>query len=95
MGNKLLECIENIKFIDVNDLFDKIDFIKAKFMLLTPSYKEIYKYYFFYQLCLVRESKDNALKSIFWDYINGEGSRKDVEVSYSMFQEKVRNLTRN
>ena len=95
MGNKLLECIENIKFIDVNDLFDKIDFIKAKFMLLTPSYKEIYKYYFFYQLCLVRESKDNALKSIFWDYINGGGSRKDVEVSYSMFQEKVRNLTRN
>ena len=27
MGNKLLECIENIKFIDVNDFFDKIDFM--------------------------------------------------------------------
>jgi len=60
--------IEGMRFIDVVDFYLKKDTIRDQYRLLDQNYKELYKWYFYYQLCILK----NPLKALFWDYLNKE-----------------------
>ena len=67
MENKLLEPINDMLFLTPNDLYNKIDDIKKKY------------------LCLLKDTKDNPVKSNLWNYINGVISKDTLNLSYFQF----------
>lgn len=85
MENKLLEPINDMLFLTPNDLYNKIDDIKQRYYELDKDYKNIYKWFFFYQLCLLKDTKDNPVKSNLWSYINGVISKDTLNLSYFQF----------
>jgi hypothetical protein len=81
------ETINKLYFLDVDDFYDNVEYIKSIYKGLDYMEKNIYKWYFYYQLCLVKDKKNNPLKSIFWDYLNDKTSRKIFDYSYTQFME--------
>ena len=65
--------IEHITFENIDDLYSKRDKIRKNYANLELNEKRIYKWYFFYQLCLLK----NPLKKIAWEYIIG--ADRDIE----------------
>ena len=65
--------IDHITFENIDDLYSRRDKIRNNYAILDFNEKQIYKWYFFYQLCLLK----NPLKKIAWEYVNG--ADRDVE----------------
>lgn len=87
--------INNMRFISTEEAFMKIKYIRQEYLTLSNEYKELYKWYFFYQLCLLK----NPLKSLMWDYITGRDNYEELKKEYIVYCEKkernYRNLTKN
>lgn len=85
--------INDMRFIGIDDLFVKKTEVRHKFRELSDEYKELYKWYFFYQLCLLK----NPLKSNMWNYVIGENNAIVLDEAYNSFcdrREKMANLTK-
>lgn len=61
-----LETIEMIKFTTPDEFYENKEEIKEIYKTLSKKGKEIYKWYFFYELCMLK----NPLKEMFWEYLN-------------------------
>lgn len=61
----LIEIIRGAEFSTVEELYERKDEIKFKYQKMDENIQRVYKWYFFYQLCLL----DYKLKSLMWDYI--------------------------
>lgn len=85
MKNKILLELNGLYFLTPNELYNKIDDIKEQYHNLDKEYKDIYKWFFFYQLCLLKDTKDNPIKSNFWNYINGVITKDVLNISYFYF----------
>lgn len=74
-------------FVGVDDLFIKKQVIRREYLTLNYFEKEIYKWYFFYQLCLLkwRNKEKKPIKDYFWNYINGERTEKEINALYMEF----------
>lgn len=83
--DEFLERIMEIRFADVDDLYNRRAEIHEKYMKLDLATKQIYKWYFFYELCLLR----NPLKRLLWDYLNNP-TMANVELifEYKLFCKK-------
>ena len=66
--DEFLELIEDMRFTEVDDFFKRKEYIKYKYQELDKSTKEVYKWYFYFQFCLLK----NPLKELLWNYLNGE-----------------------
>ncbi len=81
----LIDSIRGIEFDSVEGLFDRKDEIRSKFQKMDKNTQRIYKWYFFYQLCLL----DYELKSLLWDYLCGiEGCELPLRLAYMDFKKK-------
>ena len=81
----LIDSIKEIEFDSVEGLFDRKDEIRSKFQKMDKNTQRIYKWYFFYQLCLL----DYELKSLLWDYLCGiEGCELPLRLAYMDFKNK-------
>ena len=69
-----LKKIELMRFVTPLDFYNNRRFIKKKYNELSEKGKEIYKWYFFYELCMIK----NPLKEMLWDYLNLEEEYIDV-----------------
>ena len=86
---------ETMRFVSIDDLFIKKKKIKSEYQSLTFEEKEIYKWYFFYQLSLVRwRTKDKvSIKDAFWDYLNDNAEFDKINSIYIEFcNYKERNI---
>lgn len=86
--------IDGMQFFYVDDFYDKKENIRDKYQTLNDEEKNIYKWYFFYQLCFVK----SKIKSIFWDYVNGKGTDDDISKEYDLYckrREEISNTMRN
>lgn len=81
---EFMMAIDDIRFDNIDELFVKKAYIKEKYNKLSFDMKELYKWYFFYQLCLLK----NPLKSAMWDYINGFDVGSKLNDEYILFCEK-------
>ena len=79
----LLE-INDMRFTTVDDLFIKKVHIKERIAELDKEYLELYKWYFFYQLCMLKE----PLKTLMWDFVCGYDNIVDLTNEYRLFCEK-------
>ena len=75
-----LKIINDIRFDDITDLFERKEEIKEKYLRMPLDYKELYKWYYFYQLCILNYS----LKSIMWTYLNTESYSTDINLELAM-----------
>lgn len=92
--HEFMEQISDMRFLNVDDLFIKKTEIRHRFRELDKEQQEMYKWYFFYQLCLLK----NPLKSTMWNYVIGENNAIDLDIAYNSFcirREKLANLTKN
>ena len=91
MNNNLIENLttkfEKMRFLTLDDLFIKKRQVKNSYEKLDVYEKEVYKWYFFYQLCMVRwKNKDKiGIKDAFWDYLNGKVSPELINSIYIEF----------
>lgn len=84
--NGVLKPLEDMYFVDAKSLYNKIDYIKIKYILLDRDYREIYKWFFFKQLCLLKDYKDNPIKSNLWGYVVGKIDRNILDLSYNEWE---------
>lgn len=83
--------IEKIMFLDIDDLFDDRENIRKEYNKLDYETKVIYKWYFYYQLCLLK----NPLKSTMWDYLNNFNVETKLIEEYMIFCNKRRKIDYN
>ena len=65
---EFLEKIDDIRFFEVDDFYHRKDEIKEKYNKLNNGEKEMYKWYFYFQFCLLK----NPLKEMLWTFLNME-----------------------
>lgn len=85
--SEFYDRVQELIFRDVDDLYSKKVEIREKYAKLDYSTKEIYKWFFYYQLCLLR----NPLKRLLWDFINGSkdlSMQLELPIEYKKFCEK-------
>ena len=63
---QFLERMKDIRFTEVDEFYKRKDEIKEKYQELDNETKEIYKWYFYFQLCLLK----NPLKEMLWTFLN-------------------------
>ena len=63
---EFLDRIKDIRFTEVDEFYKRKDEIKEKYQELDNETKEIYKWYFYFQLCLLK----NPLKEMLWTFLN-------------------------
>lgn len=81
----LIESIREIEFGTIEELFENRAEIKEKFQELDKDTQRVYKWYFFYQLCLL----DYSLKSLMWDYLcDINGAELQLRLAYMDFKRK-------
>ena len=85
---EFMDKIDNIRFKSIDELFIKKKYIREEYMQLSRDEKTIYKWFFFFQLCILR----NPLKELMWEYINGSDNSKRLNEEYINFCEKRENL---
>ena len=73
--------INKISFENIDDLYSKRKEIRENYSKLDFAEKQIYKWYFFYQLCILK----NPLKKIAWEYINGSNLEIEFSNQYKEF----------
>lgn len=77
--------IKDMRFLNADDFYVKKAIIKEKYKKLDYDDKEMYKWYFFYQLCMLK----NPLKTLFWNYLNSKNDNsKKLNEEYIKFCEK-------
>lgn len=82
---QIAQEIGEMEFSTVEELYEKKDFIRDKYQKLEYNTKRIYKWYYFYQLCLL----DYELKSLMWDYICGiQEAELHLRLAYMDFKRK-------
>lgn len=81
--------IDKMRFVGIDDLFVKKQSIRERYENLTFFEKEVYKWYFFHELCLLKwkNQEKQSLKETFWEYLNGKTSSKEVNKLYVEFCE--------
>lgn len=83
--DEFMEKTKDMRFLNADDFYVKKAIIKEKYKKLDYNSKEMYKWYFFYQLCLLK----NPLKSMFWSYLNNKHDKCDkMNEEYIKFCEK-------
>ena len=81
----LIKEIREIEFLTVEELYERKDEIKGKYQQLDKNVQRVYKWYFFYQLCVL----DDKLKGLLWDYIcDIQGCELHLRLEYMNFLAK-------
>lgn len=79
-----MQKISNIRFISVDDFMKRKDEIRDGLKILDKDTKELYKWYFYHQLCWLSQ-KQFHLKDLMWLYTIGESVDKDLAYQYCLF----------
>ena len=85
--NEFYASVQGLMFKDVDDLYSKKIKIREKYAILDYPTKQIYKWFFYYQLCLLR----NPLKRLLWEFISGSNElliQLELTQEYKKFCEK-------
>ena len=81
--------IRNAMFKNVDELYRNRKKIRKEYQNLEEyAKKEVYKWWFFFYLCHLK----NPLKELLWDYLNNRGNEQVLANEYKNFCEKRKML---
>lgn len=63
--------IRNIRFVSFDEIYENKDYFRQQVLMLDTDTLEIYKWYYYHQLCLMT-SKRAYLKELLWEYLSSE-----------------------
>lgn len=63
--------IRNIRFVSFDEVYDNRDEFRKEVLMLDSDSLEIYKWYYYHQLCLMT-SKKAYLKELLWEYLSSD-----------------------
>ena len=89
--NEFYNSIQGLTFKNVDDLYNRKVQIREKYALLDYPTKQIYKWFYYYELCLLK----NPLKRLLWDFINGSNElsmQLELTQEYKKFCEKRKKI---
>ena len=85
---ELLERIEKARFTTTDEVFNRRNEIRKIVQGFDLDTLEVYKWYFFFQLCLLK----NPLKELLWTYIAKKNltlkEESDLCVEYRLYKER-------
>lgn len=85
---KFMEEIKGIRFGSIDEIYERKDEIRKRYQELEKENKEIYKWYYFYQLSLIKRVE---LKRLLWYYINNsEEENKEIRIELSNEYKKLK-----
>lgn len=86
---EIIEKIKEISFASFQEIYDMRDKARKIYASFDSETKEIYKWYYYHQLCLMTNKK-MCLKDCLWLYIVGkENINKKLNEEYIKFNKKV------
>lgn len=86
---EIMENIGEMRFTSFQEAYDMRDLIKEKYAKLSLDAKEVYKWYYSYQLCFMTNKK-MCLKDCLWSYIVGKDNiEKKLTEEYNKFAKIV------
>lgn len=77
-----------MRFLDLDEFMRRRKIIREKYKELNQDEREIYKWYFFCQFCMLRE----PLQTLTWEYTIGMNVDNRLKEEYNKFLEKKRKL---
>lgn len=89
--NEFYESVQGLVFKDVDDLYARKMQIREKFAILDYPTKQIYKWFFYYELCMLK----NPLKRLLWDFVSGSKELKmqlELPKEYQKFCKKRKKI---
>ena len=85
---EILERIKEARFTTTDEIFLRKDEIREVVQKFDYDTLEVYKWYFFFQLCLLK----NPLKELLWNYLVKETvsykNKSDLYVEYRKYKER-------
>lgn len=84
---EFMKEISNLRFLNVDEFMARKEFIRDNVEKLNNDYKEMYKWYFYHQLCMLPQ-KQFELKDLMWMYAIGEPVEFDLLHQYRLFCKK-------
>lgn len=89
---EILERIKKARFLTTDELYENRKAIRKEVQRFDIDTLEIYKWYFFFQLCLLK----NPLKEKLWHYLVKEDlnvfEESDLNVEYRHYKEKCQKI---
>lgn len=85
---EIMEKIGIISFVSFDEIYNKRDFARKTYATFDQDTKEVYKWYYYHQLCLMTNKK-MPLKDYLWLYIAGRDNiKKELKKEYTKFYKK-------
>lgn len=79
--------IRNIRFVTIDEVYNDRQRFRNEVLLLDQDTLEVYKWYFYHQLCLLT-SKQYELKDLMWEYLVGKNVECDLKHQYGIYLRK-------
>lgn len=84
---EIMEKIGKITFLTIDEVYNNKERFRDAVLMLDSETKEVYKWYFYHQLCLL-SSKQAILKDLMWEYLNGNNVILDLSHEYRLYTQK-------
>ena len=91
---EIMEKIGLITFITIDEVYENRQKFRDIFLRLDQEAQEIYKWYFYHQLCLLSQ-KQYELKDLMWLYLCGENVELDLHHEYRKYIEKKKRYSQS
>lgn len=88
---EILKSIDDIRFESYDEIYLFKNYIKRKYINKTNDVKIVYKWYFYYQLCLIKPYYKDSI----WLWLNDKLEIDEVDKRYNEFKKKqdhIKNL---
>lgn len=79
--------IRKITFVDIDEVFTNRKKFREEVMNLDEDTLEVYKWYFYHQLCLLSHKK-TILKDLMWEYLVGKNVELELLHQYRIYKGK-------
>jgi len=88
---EIMEKIGKITFETIDEVYEDRERYKKEVLMLDQETLEIYKWYFYHQLCLLT-SKQYELKDLMWQYLVGKNVELPLKHEYNIYMGKKKRM---
>lgn len=89
---EIMEKIGKISFVSFDEIYEMRDLARKAYSLFDQDTREVYKWYYYHQLCIMKCSKKEPLKDYLWLYISGINNLTKLKKEYDKFYKKNKKI---
>lgn len=97
---EIMELIQPITFVRIEEVYQNRKQFREIYQRLPEDAQEIYKWYFYHQLCLLTQ-KQYELKDLMWEYLSNHLNKKyakllelELNHQYRIFEDKKKKMNK-